>query len=122
MKHTKCFIWAAIATLVLPTSAAVAGTAVVEKAELQRSGKTWTVTVTLRHEDTGWDHYADGWGVYLPDGTELGYRVLAHPHVEEQPFTRTLRGVTIPEDATKVVIIAKDSVHGTGDAYEITLD
>lgn len=45
--------------------------------------------VTLSHDDTGWDHYADGWRVELADGTVLGTRVLAHPHVNEQPFTRS---------------------------------
>ena len=23
---------------------------------------TWTFDVTIGHPDTGWDHYADGWG------------------------------------------------------------
>ncbi|MFT5064884.1 MAG: hypothetical protein ACJAXK_000243 [Yoonia sp.] len=47
--------------------------------------------VTLSHPDTGWDHYADGWRVEDADGAVLGLRVLGHPHVNEQPFTRSLR-------------------------------
>ena len=74
----------------------------------------WTFNVTLNHADEGWDHYADGWGVYLPDGTELGYRVLYHPHVNEMPFTRSLGGVQIPDGATTVLIRPRDSVHGEG--------
>ena len=50
-----------------------------------------TIHVTLAHPDTGWDHYADGWEVVGDDGTVLGLRDLAHPHVDEQPFTRSLR-------------------------------
>jgi hypothetical protein len=49
-----------------------------------------TVHVTLTHPDTGWDHYADGWEVLDADGTRLGLRELLHPHVDEQPFTRSL--------------------------------
>lgn len=98
-----------------------ADTAVVEQVEAQKTGHTWTFSVTLRHADTGWDHYADGWGVYLPDGTELGYRVLAHPHVNEQPFTRSLSGVVIPQGTDFVVVIPKDSVHGTGAEFSVKL-
>lgn len=52
--------------------------------------------VTLSQPDTGWDHYADGWRVELADGTVLGTRVLAHPHVTEQPFTRS-SNIEVPE-------------------------
>jgi hypothetical protein len=42
----------------------------------------------------------------------LGTRNLAHPHVKEQPFTRSLSGVRIPEGMTEVSIQARDSVSG----------
>lgn len=70
--------------------------------------------VTLQHADTGWDHYANQWDVVAPDGSVLGSRVLYHPHVNEQPFTRSLSGVKIPADIKQVTIRAKDSVHGYG--------
>lgn len=70
--------------------------------------------VTLRHADEGWEHYADRWEVLTPDGELLATRVLAHPHVDEQPFTRSLRNVRIPEGVSQVVIRANDSVHGYG--------
>ena len=72
--------------------------------------------VTLSHPDTGWDHYADGWRVELEDGTILGTRDLLHPHVEEQPFTRSLAGVTIPDGTTRVFVRAKCSVDGWSEA------
>ena len=40
---------------------------------------------------TGWEHYANKWDVVGPDDTILGTRVLLHPHVNEQPFTRSFR-------------------------------
>lgn len=64
--------------------------------------------VTIRHPDTGWDHYADGWRVLDMDGNELGMRVLFHPHETEQPFTRSLSGVAIPDGTTHVQIQARD--------------
>lgn len=70
--------------------------------------------VTLRHGDTGWDHYADKWQVVGADGAVYGERVLAHPHVDEQPFTRSLAGVTIPDGVRQVIVRAGDSVHGFG--------
>jgi len=68
----------------------------------------------VAHNDTGWDHYANVWQVIGPDGAILGERVLAHPHVTEQPFTRSLSGVTIPDAITSVTLRAGDLVHEFG--------
>jgi len=46
------------------------------------------------------------------DGNSLGIRALAHPHVNEQPFTRSLGGVVIPQGLTEVYIRARCSVDG----------
>ncbi len=75
---------------------------------------TWRFDVTLHHADEGWDHYADLWQIETPDGQVLGERVLAHPHVNEQPFTRSLSGVRIPDTLDQVIVRARDSVHGYG--------
>lgn len=89
----------------------------------ERSGDTWRFSVTLRHDDTGWDDYADGWRVVTEDGTELGFRELLHPHVNEQPFTRSLGGVQIPEGVSTVFIEARTNTDGWGEVrYELTLD
>ena len=73
-------------------------------------------TVTVRHADTGWDHYADAWEVRAPDGAVIGRRVLLHPHETEQPFTRSLSGVAIPPGVGQVRVVAHDLVHGWGEA------
>lgn len=78
----------------------------------QASNGTWRFDVTISHPDTGWDHYADAWRVLDMDGNELGIRQLAHPHVDEQPFTRSLSGVRIPEGTSKVQIQARDKPGG----------
>lgn len=72
----------------------------------------WRFDVTISHPDTGWDHYADGWQVLDMEGKQLGIRELAHPHVEEQPFTRSLSGVRIPGNTTQVQIQARDKPGG----------
>jgi len=77
---------------------------------------TYRFDVTVAHVDTGWDHYADAFEVVAPDGEVLGVRELLHPHVDEQPFTRSLGGVEIPEGVTKVTVRAHDSVHAYGGA------
>ena len=71
-----------------------------------------TFAVTLEHEDQGWNHYADQWDVMKMDDNFLGSRVLHHPHDNEQPFTRSLSGVSIPAGVSQVKIRARDSVHG----------
>ena len=74
----------------------------------------YTISATVRHGDTGWDHYADGWDVLGPNGEVISTRVLAHPHVNEQPFTRSKSGIKIPDGVTEVTIRARDNVHGVG--------
>lgn len=81
----------------------------------------WRFDVTVAHADTGWDHYADGWRVETEDGAELGTRVLMHPHVTEQPFTRALSGVAIPDGTARVVVRAHDGVHGWGEGVTVEL-
>ncbi len=74
----------------------------------------------MAHGDSGWDHYADKWDVVAPGGAVLGTRVLLHPHESEQPFTRSLGGVEIPENVAEVTLRAHDSVHGYG-GKEVTV-
>lgn len=42
--------------------------------------------------------------------------MLAHPHGNEQPFTRALAGVEIAPGVDRVRVRAHDSVHGEGGA------
>ncbi len=84
---------------------------------------TWTVSATILHADTGWEHYADRFDVLDQDGTVLGSRTLFHPHVDEQPFTRSLSSLTIPDDVTTITVRAHDSVHELGgETIEIVLE
>lgn len=72
--------------------------------------------------DTGWDKYADLWEVRGPDGAILAQRVLTHPHVEEQPFTRSRSGVGIPAGVKSVTVVARDSVAGfCGEPFQVGL-
>jgi hypothetical protein len=101
--------------LAILAAPAMAGEAEIVEATMQRaSDGTYAVSVTVRHADEGWQHYADRWDVLEPDGTLLGSRILAHPHVDEQPFTRSLTGVAIPDHVAEIVVRVHDSVHGLG--------
>lgn len=101
---------------------ALAGKADVVGVKVTKSSPgVYSFAVTVRHGDTGWKHYADAWEVLGPDGKVLGTRELAHPHEREQPFTRSLSGVTIPEGVSKVRLRAHDKVHGYG-GMEMEID
>lgn len=84
-----------------------------------QDSNTYHFDVTVLHADTGWDHYADKWDVVLPDGTIAGTRTLFHPHVNEQPFTRSLSGVKLPDGIETVTIQAHDLVHGYGGKTQV---
>jgi hypothetical protein len=108
-------VMVAVGWILLPAAISLAGEADVVgvKTSYEKDG-TWSFSVTVRHGDDGWDHYADRWDVLGPEGEVFGTRILLHPHVGEQPFTRSLGGVEVPESVTEVVIRARDSVHGYG--------
>jgi len=108
--------WLAGAALVALASggSALAGPADVVSASARCAASICDFEVTVRHADEGWAHYADAWEVVAPDGRVIATRVLRHPHVEEQPFTRALRGVRVPAGIDTVRIRARDSVHGLG--------
>lgn len=93
-------IFAAMALLsVLAVCSLYAGEADVLEVNVKPVGPdTFQFSVTLRHDDKGWDHYANKWDVVAPDGTVLATRTLHHPHENEQPFTRSKGGVMIPAD------------------------
>ncbi len=71
--------------------------------------------VTIRHADEGWTHFANGFEIYSVQGELLAREVFAGPHVREQPFTRTLRKVSIPPSVDTVIVKAHGSVHGESD-------
>lgn len=102
----------AVLATAFSSSQSFAGEVEIVEASAKQNGDSWTFSVTLKHDDSGWDHYADLWQVMAPGGVVLGERELLHPHVDEQPFTRSLSGVRLPEDLTEVIIRARDSVHG----------
>ena len=94
---------------------AAAGESVVVKATASPSGNgTYTISATIAHADTGWKHYTDKFEVLAPGGKVLGTRILVHPHVDEQPFTRSLGNVRIPAGITSVIVRASDNVHKAG--------
>ncbi|MFL4469245.1 hypothetical protein ACERZ8_04925 [Tateyamaria armeniaca] len=98
-----------VLALLIAASPALAEDPVIEDVAVTRTApETYRFSVTIRHPDTGWDHYADGWRVLDMNGNELGMRVLFHPHVDEQPFTRSLDGVKIPAGTGQVQVQARD--------------
>lgn len=103
-----------IALMVVSLAATIvcAGEADVVDVKAKKTGENvFYFRVSVHHDDEGWDHYADKWDVVAPDGKVLGSRILHHPHVNEQPFTRSLSGVKIPDTIETVTIRSHDSVH-----------
>lgn len=95
-------------------SVSQAGQADIVDATIKKTGeRQYTISATVQHADTGWEHYANQFQVFDLQGKLLGTRVLHHPHVNEQPFTRSL-SLAIPIGINEIRVIAGDSVHGDG--------
>lgn len=100
--------------LILNSNITMAGEADVLAVNIRPLGEdSFSIDATVQHADTGWDHYTNSWEVLDLDGNLLGKRVLLHPHVDEQPFTRNLV-LTIPQNVKTIMIRANDVVHGKG--------
>ncbi len=88
----------------------------------QTNDGTWVFDTTVRHNDQGFDHYADAWEVVdLESGEVLAERILTHPHDTEQPFTRSQSAITISDGTQRVVVRSKCNVHGFG-GQEVIVD
>lgn len=113
MKKTLTIL--ALLCFIFSLAGVLAGEADGVKAVVKQTGeRTYHVDVSVAHADTGWDHHADKWDVVAPDDTVPGTRILHHPHVNEQSFTRSLSGVAIPANIDQVMIRAHDSLHEYG--------
>lgn len=115
--------FALLLTMLLWSSTAQADNPDIVAVSMERGEMGWRVSVTLRHEDTGWDHYADAWEIRDPDGKLLGRRTLMHPHENEQPFTRSLRDVMLPDGVPYITIRARCSRDGwVGEEMKVLID
>lgn len=85
-------------------------------ATAEKTGGTYTFTVTISSPYDTPERYADGWRVKGPDGTVYGEHTLLHDHANEQPFTRTQTGVRIPSGVREVIVEGHDKQHGYGGA------
>ena len=74
----------------------------------------WTIEATLSSPYDSPERYADAWRALDPDGTILGVRELLHDHAGEQPFTRSLTAVEIPDAVQEITIEGRDLEYGWG--------
>ncbi len=75
---------------------------------------TCSFSVTVVHADEGRDHFANRWEILSLSGEIIATRVLAHPHQNNKPFTRSLSNIKLPEETKAVIVRAHDLVHGYG--------
>jgi len=113
----------AVALLALASVPALAGEADVIGAVAHRTAAgVYDLDVTIRSRDTGWDRYADRIEVLAPDGKVLAIRVLEHPHQDEQPFTRDVPQVRVPNGINAISIRARFKPVGyDGDVFKLPL-
>lgn len=106
--------------ILLPVSVFPGEADVINAKVKHTGGNFYRFTVTVKHNDEGWQHFAKAWEVLDQNNNVLGVRILRHPHIEEQPFTRS-ETISIPENVNQVTIRAYDLMHHYG-GKAITLD
>ena len=113
-RFIRSMLVAGLIVLTFNGPVAWAGPADVLAVQVQSRGDRHDFSVTIRSADTGWDYYCDRFELVGPDGTVIGTRILAHPHVDEQPFTRSLSGVSVPAGIASVLVRARMKPDGAG--------
>ena len=107
------------------TTSAEGGTAhpdVVDATLEPKGDDLYDVAVTLRSPCDSADHYVDAWRIASVDGSQTyGTRALTHDYASEQPFTRSLNDVEIPDGVEQVRIEARDQITGWSSAA-LTVD
>lgn len=79
-----------------------------------RSDRRFDFDATIASPYDTPERYADAFRVLSTGGVQFGERTLFHDHASEQPFTRDLYGVAIPDGIHTVVIQARDKKYGYG--------
>jgi hypothetical protein len=109
-------------TSIFLSSISLANEASVLKAKVTCNNQNiCSFSVTVKHNDTGWKHYVNAYEILTKDRELIAKRVLHHPHVNEQPFTRSISNVKIPKESKFVIIRAHDLVHKYG-GEELTVN
>ncbi len=114
VRFSQCVAAAAFLVASLPGLGLAGDPSVLDVKVSPNGDGTYGFSTTVFHKDTGWKHYADKWDIIGPDGEVIATRVLYHPHVDEQPFTRSLGRVAIPVGLREVMVRAHCSVDGDG--------
>ena len=88
----------------------------------QGADGTWSFEVTMRCDDRGAAYFCDRFEVLTPTARVVGVCRLLHDHTDEQPFTREVQGVSMPDDSPRrVQIRGHHNVRGF-DGATLTLD
>lgn len=79
---------------------------------------SYTFSVSVKSSDTGCEQYADWWEVLRDDGTLVYRRVLGHPHVAEEPFTRNGVSIDIQKDTIIYIRAHMNNKGYVGDVFK----
>jgi len=84
--------------------------------EVSGEENAYRFNVEVESPDLGCDQYADWWEVITEEGTLVYRRILAHSHVDEQPFKRSGSPVAISADQ---VVFIRAHMNNSGYGSEI---
>ena len=84
------------------------------EASVTATGTRHNFVVTMSAPYDSPERFADAWRIIGDDGVVYGVLELLHDHANEQPFTRSLGDIEIPNTVQSVTIEGRDQVYGWG--------
>jgi hypothetical protein len=111
-------------TVAPPLPAVNNNAAAVTDVKVSGTDNDYSFTVTVKSPDTGCKQYANWWEVISADGKGLVYRrILAHSHIDEQPFTRSGGPVAIAASTEVIIRVHMNSTgYGTAKVMKGSVD
>ena len=92
---------------------AQAGTVEILAVEFHKTGMdTWSVRVTLKHDDMGWEHYADNWQIVNENGKILKVKeVIEDDYLKRVPLKRELLNRALKEIIEDLKVTKVENYH-----------
>lgn len=90
----------------------LAGPANIAMVKITGIESSMTIEVVLKHDDDGWEHYADSVAIFTTAGEKLANVAIKRPHAGHDYISVRLNNLDLPEGTEALIIKGNCSIDG----------